>query len=122
MNDGMTMVRIGIDRATSKAYMKYYGPVGYENPVLWDMVSPPKEEYPYILQYVISIASIECGMPLKGKIQFINRHKILATNCRRLAIDINIPDDRTIELSWPESVVKRHDFGSCEATRSGPGG
>jgi len=108
MRDGMTMIRIGIDPASSEAYMKYYGPDDNGNPQWWDMVPPPKEHYPYLLQYVISITSIDGSIPLKGKIRFLNRKKFLETEGKNLEINIDIPEHHTIQLSWPESFAKRH--------------
>lgn len=110
MSDGMTMVRIGIDRTTFEAYLQYYGPTGYDNPRWWDMTPPPKCVFPYILQYLMSIASVECGMPIQGKIQVKNKHKFLETEHKKLTIDICMPDLYTIELKWPESFAKSHDW------------
>ena len=45
MHDGMTKVRIGVDRASGEPLMKYFGPIDYdaEKRIWWDMVPAPSE-------------------------------------------------------------------------------
>ena len=104
MHDGMMKVRIGVDRASRGPFIKYFGPIDYdqEKQIWWDMCAPPPECYPAILQVCLSLAELEPQLPVRGTIPAIRSRK-------RLTLDLEMHEINSFQIGWDE----RHCGDRC---------
>lgn len=100
MHDGMLKIRIGVDRASGEPFMKYFGPIEYdpEKQIWWDMVPPPLECYPGMLQVCVSLAELDQGFPIKGIIP-------ATKDWRRLNLHLAIEEMGSFEIAWDEKYA-----------------
>ena len=99
MWDGMLKVRIGVDSETGEAWMKYFGPVEYDEQVWWDMVPPPVEFYPKTIQDIFSVVKLESQVAFQGIIPAIVDGKQLDLNFAMDSLDY-------FQISWSEEFAK----------------
>jgi len=93
MNNGMTKLRIGVDHETKEPWMKFFGPHWYHQPKWWDLVPPPANSYPVMLQVCLSLAELEPRMPISGTIR-------AAKGRTRLPLQLEIFQINSIQISW----------------------
>jgi len=99
INDGMLKLAIGYDSENDQTWMKYYGPVNYsEDRTWWEMIPPPFEVFPAMLQYVISLTSLEPAIPLQGTITSI-------LNEQPFLLRVKIPSLNSFEFEWPKEIA-----------------
>lgn len=100
MHDGMLKVRIGVDRASGEPFMKYFGPIDYDpnKQIWWDLVPPPSECYPAMLQVCLSVAELEPRLPIKGVIP-------ATKNRRRLNLRLAVEELESFEIAWDEEYA-----------------
>ena len=95
IHDRMWRVRIGVDRSTGHAFMRYFGPhdLGKDKQCWWKMVPPPAECYPAMVQLCLSLARLQPGLPFMGVIPAVMNRKKFNT-------DLLMNDIDSIEISW----------------------
>lgn len=100
MDDGMLKIRIGVDRAGGEPFMKYFGPLHYapDKQIWWDMVPPPSECYPVMLQICLSVAELEPRLPIEGVIP-------ATKNRRRLNLRLAVEEMESFEIAWDEEYA-----------------
>lgn len=95
MQDGMTRVRFAVDEMTGEASMRYFGPVDRENRAWWDMVPPPADCHPTLLEVCISLAGKRRFFPINAAIPTMN-------GATRFALGFHAKNANDFELSWDE--------------------
>ncbi|MGB2986247.1 MAG: hypothetical protein WBE26_10220 [Phycisphaerae bacterium] len=91
----MTKLRIGVDRKTKEPWMKFFGPRWYCQPIWWDMVPPPADSYPTMLQICLSLAELEPQIPITGMIR-------AAKGRKHLPLQLEIDQIDSIQIAWGE--------------------
>ena len=98
MHDGMLEVRIGVDRESGEAWMKYFGPIWYDERIWWDMVPPPADCYPRMLQICMSLAQLREQLPIKGIIPAVKDRK-------RLRLYLSMEDMQSFQIAWDDEYA-----------------
>lgn len=117
MHDGMLRVWIGVDRASGEPFLKYFGPLGYDpkNQIWWDMVPPPSECYPGMLQVCLTLAELDQGFPIKGMIPAIKQGK-------RLRLELEVNEIDSFQIAWDESYADNRDTAGTSYPEEGQAG
>jgi hypothetical protein len=93
MHDGMTKLRLGINRKTKKAFLEYGGLVGQPAPEWWDMTPPPSGVWPSLVRTAISFVSLNAGSSFEGAMEVMK-------NGRAVVLQFVAHDQYSFELSW----------------------
>lgn len=95
MNDGMFRIHLGLDAATKEPYLRYFGPVFYEEEkrIWWEMVPLPSRLYPRMWQICISLVRLSDDFPPRGVIPALRGRK-------KLDLDFSFPDMHSFEIAW----------------------
>ena len=91
--DGMTAVALSVDPEQGTTSMRYFGPANTEAPQWWEMVPPPVEMYPAMLQCVMMLGCLEHTFPIRG---------LIPAELRRQMIQIRfeLPTLYELKLRW----------------------
>lgn len=93
MNNGMVGFRFGVNRETNEAWMTFQGPKWYRRPISWDMVPPPADSFPIMLQVCLTLADVETQIPI--------RRTIPARKGRQhISLNLTIDTIDSIALTW----------------------
>ncbi len=100
MDDGMLRIRVGVSSESGAPHMSYFGPRRYlpGKRIWWEMIPPPSECYPVMLQVSLSMAEVEAGLPINGLIPAIKHG-------RRLNLSLAVQELSSFEIAWDEEYA-----------------
>lgn len=76
-HDGMSAVKLGVDRGTQRVYLRYYGPGGAPDARWWDMTAPPADAYLGLVKAAVEVAEFASGLDPRGTIHGqVNRQAV----------------------------------------------
>jgi len=101
MHDRMLKIRIGVDSVSGKPFMKYFGPRGddADRLIWWDMVPPPSQCYPGMLQLCLSLAELDQNLPIRGVLPAIKEGK-------RVRLELMVNEICSFQIEWKESYTE----------------
>ncbi len=108
MADGMSKIAVGVDPTSGKPYMKYGRQKSNGRFEAWDMVAPPVEFFPFLLQYLLSETELEPVMPPRGK-------ALAVDGARRFELHVELTVPNAFEITWVQAAEGIH-HGATEFT------
>lgn len=107
MQESSTRLRLGVNRESGEAWMKFFGPRWYRQPIWWDMVPPEAYCYPTMLQVCLSLAELDQGLPITGMIPAIKQGK-------RLRLELTVDTIDSFQITWDAvHALDRAQSESC---------
>jgi len=96
LHDGMSAVKLGVDRSTQRVYLRYYGPVGVPEARWWEMTAPPPQAYLGLVKAVVAAMELAPGLDPRGTI---------CARINRRAVDVRVEFKRwdEVTLAWGAS-------------------
>jgi len=104
MHDGMASIRVGVN-TDGGSCLQYYGPAKSPSPCWWEMVPPPPECYPILLQVVFEHTVFDSVIPLKGSLCAYRGREEWTLEC-------TLRDWNYFEISWVTQDIAT-DAGVC---------
>jgi len=90
LHDGMSAVKLGVDRSTQRVYLRYYGPVGVPEARWWGMTAPPPQAYLGLVKAVVAAMELAPGLDPPGTI---------CARINRRAVDVRVEFKRS-DYAW----------------------
>lgn len=91
---GASRIVLGFSPEANEMTLRFWCPApGHPTSQWWDMVPPPNECYPYVVQVCLQLAKLEESFPLKGVIN-------CRLNRRFLTLDFSMNSLTEIHLTW----------------------
>jgi hypothetical protein len=100
--DKMLAVWLCADARAGEMHLRYFGhgPDDTGQVQWWEMRAPPLGDYPLLLQEIITMTTLNEGLPVGGN---------LTARCGRVnfAIRVTINEIESVKLEWDEADVKQ---------------
>lgn len=94
MTDRMGFIRIGVDTAAGRSHMRYGRLDGAGREESWEMVAPPAELFPFLLQYLMSVTKLEPSFPIHGT-------AVARKGDNRIQLSVAFDTSHGFEIRWP---------------------